>query len=39
VVDVKFNIPIVQEEYKESSLTQLKHVMHIRKEGNVYEHD
>ena len=39
VVDVKFNIPIVSEEYKESSLTQLKHVMHIRKEGNVYEHD
>lgn len=39
VVDVKFHIPIVQEEYKESSLAQLKHVMHIRKEGNLYEHD
>ena len=39
VVDVKFNIPIVQEEYKGSSLTELKQMMHIRKEGTVYEHD
>jgi hypothetical protein len=39
VVDVKFTIPIVEEEYKECSLSQLKHIMHIRNEGNVYEHD
>lgn len=39
VVDVNFHIPIVQEEYKEYSLTELKLMMHKRKEGNMYEHD
>lgn len=39
IADVSFNIPIVLEEYSDCSLSELKHIMHIRNEGNVYEHD